>query len=270
MKNVLAISGSDILAGGGLQADLKTFEEYSLFGLNVITSIVTIQQNDFAIHPVALTVLEEQLEAIRQSTTLSGIKIGLIGSSAFLPLIRDFLDQLPPNVPVVLDPVLAFKETAQQAQTTYIETLKTTLFPRAALITPNLKEAELLSGHPVQTIADMKEAAKILKGLGPDVVIKGGGRMPGALAIDLFWDGRKFREFSMPKLASPCVNGAGCTFSSAILSNYILHEDLPVAIERSKRFVYDGIRHGVLLNETYGNVNQGGYRKEKQLNDQIA
>lgn len=254
-KNVLTIAGSDTLAGGGLQSDLKTFENYHLFGLTAITCIAVVKNKQFEINDLPPALLQDQLATIKQALNLSGIKLGLIHDVAALSIVKEFLHDF--KGPIVLDPVMAFKETDQIYSQAYRSGL-IELFPLATIITPNLKEAELLSQQEITNLDQMKQAAQKMIDLGAmSVVIKGGERLAGESASDLFYDGKTYRIFSKPKLNKVTINGAGCTFASAITANLVLGKELQTAIIASKDFVYQSIQNGILLNNGEGNVWHG-------------
>lgn len=251
-KTILTIAGSDTLAGGGLQSDLKTFEDYQIFGLTAITCIAVVKNNQFVINDLPPELLQDQLETIQNSLDLNGIKIGLVHDLESLTLVKKFLQRF--NGPIVLDPVMAFKETEQVYGQTYRKKM-IELFPFVTIITPNLKEAELLARQKITTLEEMEQAAKKLVYLGaPAVVIKGGERLAGKNASDLFYDGRQFEWFSKPKLATTTINGAGCTFASAISANLVLEKPLLTAVKDSKEYVYQAIKKGLPLKNGEGNV----------------
>lgn len=252
-KTILTIAGSDTLGGGGLQADLKTFEQYRLFGLTAITCIAIVENEEFIIQDLSPELLDQQLQTIQSGVDLDGIKIGLIHHPDSIPVIKQFLQKQ--NVPIVLDPVLAFKETTEVYQKRYRDLLMQELFPLATIVTPNLKEAELLSDLVITDETSMQQAAKIIQQQGnTKVVIKGGQRLAGKTALDLYYDGHQFEQFSKPKLTAKTINGAGCTFASAIASNLVLGQSPIKAIQRSKKFVYQAIQHGIVLKNGDGNV----------------
>ncbi len=147
MKRILTIGGSDPFAGGGIQTDLKTFEDFGLFGLSALTSIGVLDTNGrFIPESIPSELFERQLASIDQMTTLDGIKIGLLNSSEAIMVVRDFI-KAKQNIPIILDPVLAFKETESVINQLYISQLIEELFPLVTMITPNLAEAALLSGQ---------------------------------------------------------------------------------------------------------------------------
>lgn len=255
-KTILTIAGSDTLAGGGLQSDLKTFEDYGVFGLTAITCIAVVKSEAFFIRDLPTELLVEQLNTIKHNYQLAGIKLGLIHNTAAILPIKQFLQQF--DGPIVLDPVLAFKETDEVYNNDYKKTLVQELFPLAEIVTPNLIEAELLSEQTISDLETMKQAARKIYQLGPkSVVIKGGERLTGDTAFDLFYDGNQFNILAKPKLVEATINGAGCTFASAITANRVLENDLLTAVEKSKTFVYQAIKNGILLKNGEGNVWHG-------------
>lgn len=251
-QTVLTIAGSDTLAGGGLQSDLKTFENYHLFGLTAITCIAVVKNNQFEINDLSSTLFREQLTTVSENLDLAGIKIGLVHQLDSLDIVKSFIQDF--EGPIVLDPVMAFKETDQVYGQAYLNKL-IEIFPFVTIVTPNLKEAEILSQQRITNLAEMEQAAQKIIALGASsVVIKGGERLSGELASDLFYDGDQFEFFSKPKLTEVTINGAGCTLASAITANLVLGKELVTAISESKEFVYQGIKNGVRLKNGEGNV----------------
>lgn len=242
MNNVLTIAGSDSLAGGGLQADLKTFEEFDLFGVSAITSIASIFKDNVQIETLDEHLLEVQLDSIITQMKLSAIKIGLVGDVDNIQLISDKLNDL--TAPVILDPVLVFKEGSTDCDKSYLQAVKK-LLPKAFVTTPNLTEAEKLSGIQINSLEDMKQAARIIQGQGcPNVVIKGGSRLSGQGAIDYLLMTDSDRVFKNPKVNISTTNGAGCTFSAAVASGLATGNSIEDSVENAKSFVYAAIVHG--------------------------
>nr|MBC9708992.1 hydroxymethylpyrimidine/phosphomethylpyrimidine kinase [Enterococcus sp.] len=167
MKRILTIGGSDPFAGGGIQTDLKTFEDFGLFGLSALTSIGVLDTNGrFILESIPSELFERQLASIDQMTTLDGIKIGLLNSSEAIMVVRDFI-KAKQNIPIILDPVLAFKETESVINQLYISQLIEELFPLVTMITPNLAEAALLSGQALpSSLIEMIHLAKELTASG--------------------------------------------------------------------------------------------------------
>ncbi|KAA8434149.1 bifunctional hydroxymethylpyrimidine kinase/phosphomethylpyrimidine kinase [Weissella paramesenteroides] len=260
---MITIAGSDILAGGGIQADLATFNEYGLFGLSAITSIVTVTKTDFDIHAVPIKVLAEQLASLGQLTDVKGIKVGLLPTVAHIELVSDFLRANGQHIPVVIDPVMAFKETDTINVSELTRAIIEKLLPLATVVTPNLIEAQLLTQQTITSETELLVAAKTLHQLGAQtVVVKGGMRLPGDNATDAIVTDKTQKLVKSQKLMQPFNNGAGCTFSSAIASQLAQGETPLNAISDAKNFVHEGILQGVRLNDAFevGNVWQAARR----------
>ncbi|MDR1521483.1 MAG: bifunctional hydroxymethylpyrimidine kinase/phosphomethylpyrimidine kinase [Streptococcaceae bacterium] len=259
-KKIVTIAGSDTLAGGGLQADLATFHEYGLLAFTAITSIVTESCGNICIYPVAKSILCEQLTTIFSLTDIKGIKLGLLPSVEIIKIVSKLLQENPEMI-VVVDPVLIFKEDVKVDITEIIAAMKELIFPFVDLITPNLLEAELFSKKKINTSLDMKEIAVKLSQYGSkNVVIKGGARILGKDAVDVFFDGNKIHILKLPKILQNTNNGAGCTFASVILAMMVKGVDILASIKQAKVFVYNGIFHGLWIDEKHGNVWQGAQR----------
>ena len=240
LPKVLAISGSDILSGGGFQADLATYSQYGIYGFVAITSIVTTTQDGdgFVITATTLSLFQQQLDSLAD-ITFDAIKIGLLPSVEIAELTLAFIKQHQ-EIPIILDPVLVFKENDDHEITKMKATLLAFL-PYVTVITPNLREASILTGMPIATSADMEIVGRCLYQLGSKhTIIKGGNRMDQILARDLYYDGQAVKTFVKP-LVSNNNNGAGCTFASAIASNLALGTPMVAAIEQSKAFTYQAI-----------------------------
>ncbi|MFV0559359.1 MAG: hydroxymethylpyrimidine/phosphomethylpyrimidine kinase [Enterococcus sp.] len=269
-KQILTIGGSDPFAGGGIQSDLKTFENHHLFGLSALTSIgVQTPGNTFQFFPVEAEVLAQQLASIASEASLAAIKIGYLHTIENIIVVEHFLRQHA-HIPVVLDPVFAFKETATQEQADYIEHICTSLFPFADLITPNLIEASLIAqSETIASISQLNEVAKqIIADYPQNLLIKGGERLDGPTASDfLFLQNQSSPiQFDTPKLSTQTVNGAGCTLSSAIAANLALGNTLVSSVESSKKFVTLCIKTGQKL-QTTGSVWSGGKSWEAQSDE---
>lgn len=262
MIKLLTIAGSDTLSGGGLQADLRTFREYGITGDNVLTCIVTMgrETEEISIGELPISVITDQLkEAEKQLDAYQGIKVGMLANLETAQVVASFLEKVH-TVPIVLDPVLALKEsgltTSQDIVTYFIERL----LPLATITTPNLHEAELLSGiEPIDTVEKMILAGKKIQSYGvPYVVVKGGLRMPGTEAIDVLVTPETEHVYRNPKLHSGCNNGAGCTFASSIAAERVNNDNMREVIQSSKDFVYRSIENGVDFMDGLGNVWQKG------------
>lgn len=259
MQQVLTIAGLDSLAGGGATADIKTLEEFNVFGHVLLTSVVAIDQ-PLLFHDLPLAVIQAQLDSLKKAIDFSAIKIGLIHQVAAIDIVKDFLTTV--DCPVVLDPVLAFKEGDTQFNQSYQFGL-IDLFPYSTLVTPNLEEAQQLAEMTIDSVEDMKRAAKKINALGArQVLIKGGSRIAGDLAYDVLYQQGTYTVLEAPKSSAQTTNGAGCTLSAAIAA--LLAQEVPLeeAVRKAKAFVLAGIENGMPLKNQAGNVNQLAYYRK--------
>lgn len=251
---ILTIGGSDTWGGGGIQTDLKTFENLQSFGLSVLTCIAVEKNEDFVIRSLPAYLIDEQLKTIESSFQLDGIKIGLLSNLETIELVQDFCKRNRGNFPIILDPVLAFKETEQHLQDEYIDKIKK-LIPFADVVTPNLKEMKLLTNYSeIQTISDMeKTCQQLFAETGTPILLKGGTKIAKDSAIDYYMDGKVTQKFDGPISEKKTINGAGCCLSAAICSYLAQGFSMIESIKLSKRFVYEAIENGVSLGAD-GNV----------------
>lgn len=260
MEDVLTIAGSDSLAGGGIQADLKTFEELDVFGVSALTSIASIINNEVILNQINSAVILQQLDSILDQLPIHFAKTGLLGDTAALKIICNKLEQY--DLKLIVDPVLVFKEGDSQIKSDYLDLMKDRLLPLAYVVTPNLEEAKQLSGlSEITTKDDIREAAKRIQKTGcKNVVIKGGNRFPGDQAIDYLRCEEIDYWFEGSKINNLATDGAGCTFSAVITAELATGQSLPEAVNFAKRFVRQGIKKGIKINSQLGSVWQGAYR----------
>ena len=245
LKCALTIATSDSGAGAGIQADLKTFAAHKVYGLSVI-SAVTAQNTRAvtAIECLSPELVTAQLAAIHDDFEVSAIKIGLLGDAANTFQVRDFLAEKYAETPVVVDPVMVSTSGHTFLPPEAVEALKS-LMAGATLATPNLMEAEALSGLTIRSRADRTAAARvILDGGAKNVLVKGGhGQEPEADDLLLGTAGEIW--FPGPRVMTPNTHGTGCTLSSAICANLALGLELPEAVGRAKEYVTLGLRHSI-------------------------
>ncbi|MFD1470900.1 bifunctional hydroxymethylpyrimidine kinase/phosphomethylpyrimidine kinase [Companilactobacillus mishanensis] len=257
MENVLTIAGSDSLAGGGLQADLKTFEEFNVFGLSVITSVANIFPDDLKINVLSPKLLHEQLDSVTSQVKIAACKTGLLGSVENIQLVAEIINEC--QIPVVVDPVLAFKEGTSDNDPDYLEAMKNDLLPLATITTPNISEAEQLSGISISSKEDIQLAATKIQQLGVLNVLIKDGRETGD---DYLLTGIEQHWISSEKLISNTTNGAGCTLSAAITALLSQNKTILESVTIAKKFVHDAIELGVLIDTNSGSVWQGATRKK--------
>lgn len=266
MKKVATIAGSDATGGGGLEADLKTFQEFGTFGLAAITSIVNLDPESGTHHLRVLPVelIQEQIASVFAGP-IDAIKTGLLPSREIIELVNELI---PKNSPLVIDPVIGGKGTQDFIKNDQVLALREKLFPQTLITTPNLREAGILSEMGELTSeAQMQEAARKIALLGvKHVVIKGGARLDTKQTLDLHYDGRNFHRYPHPVIATPYNHGAGCTFAAAITAaiakNYPVEQAIKLAID----FVQAAIAMGEKINPYVGHVWHGAYTHgEKRL-----
>ncbi len=240
---VMTIAGSDSGAGAGVQADLKTFAAFGVYGTSVITAITAQNtQRVTQIMELPPALVAAQMDAVIQDIGTFALKTGMLANAEIIAVVADKIrEHRLPNL--VVDPVMVAKGGDLLLRKDAIATMRSRLIPLATLVTPNLPEAEELTGIPGTRTQNIKDAARCLMDLGAkNVVIKGGhGKGP---AKDIFYDGKKFRELTTPRISTSNTHGTGCTYSAAIAANLAKGEKLEKAVVEAKHFITQAIRMG--------------------------
>ncbi|MGI6092924.1 MAG: pyridoxine/pyridoxal/pyridoxamine kinase [Veillonellaceae bacterium] len=259
----LTIAGSDTSGGAGMQADLKTFQEFGVYGMTALTVIVAQNpHNNWShdIYPLPLETLEAQLETVLNGIGVDAIKTGMLGTVEIINLVTKKLDQYKVKS-VVIDPVMVCKGTDEVLNPESAIGIREYLVPRATVITPNIFEASQLSGISIKSVEDMKNAAVKIHELGAkNVFIKGGAKLGTATAIDLLYDGKDFVTLESPKIDTTYTHGAGCTSSAAITAGLAKGLSVREAIEQAKTFITSAIKHGFPLNSYVGPTCHAAHR----------
>ncbi|PYS97115.1 MAG: bifunctional hydroxymethylpyrimidine kinase/phosphomethylpyrimidine kinase [Acidobacteria bacterium] len=234
MKRALTIAGSDSGGGAGIQADLKTFGALGVFGMSAITAVTA--QNTVAvtrIQKISPDVVAAQIDAVADDIGVDAAKTGMLWSAAIIEAVAAAVKRHRiPNL--VVDPVIVSKSGARLLKENAIATLTSRLLPLAAMVTPNLPEAQTLAGMAVPDAEAMREAARRLHALGPRCVVIKGGHAEGPNVVDLFYDGKDFQELKAERVETRSTHGTGCTFSAAIAA-YLAHGLTPLdAVSRAK------------------------------------
>ena len=239
----LTIAGSDSGAGAGIQADLKTFAAFGVYGTSVITAITA--QNTVGVTKILelpADLVAAQLDAVVEDIGAQALKTGMLANSAIIEIVAEKIREHRLHN-LVVDPVMVAKGGDLLLRPEAIEALRSRLIPLAVIVTPNLPEAEQLTGIPGSRLQDIKESARRIIAMGArSVVIKGGHRK--GPATDIFYDGKKFRELSAPRVRTPNTHGTGCTFSAAIAAGLAKGEKLENAVVQAKRYITQAIRKG--------------------------
>lgn len=247
----LTIAGSDPSGGAGLQADLKTFHRFGVYG-EAVVSLITVQNSRRVSRVEILSgeLVTQQLEAVLEDIPPAAAKTGALGN-------REVIEAVAAagiHCPLVIDPVMISKHGAPLMAADARDALRLLLLPRAALITPNLPEAEALIGMVVATPAQMRDAARRIADLGPHSVLIKGGHLEGA-ALDILYHAGGFHEVSSPRVSTPHTHGTGCTYSAAITALLAIGLELPEAVRRAKAFIAAAISTNPGLGAGSGPVN---------------
>ncbi len=235
---VLVIAGSDSGGGAGIQADVKTITALGGFAMTAITALTA--QNTLgvqAVLPVPTDFIRRQIEVVLQDLGADVIKIGMLGDASVIETVAEVLQELAPDVPVVLDPVMVAKGGQALMADNAVATLTQRLLPVAALITPNLPEAEALTGLRIRSVADMAIAAEAMRGFGARAVLMKGGHLEGDTLTDLMVSGASAEAFSDSRIRTRHTHGTGCTTASAIAAGMAQGLDLRQAVIQARRFV---------------------------------
>jgi hydroxymethylpyrimidine/phosphomethylpyrimidine kinase len=243
MRTALTIAGSDPSGGAGIQSDLKTFAALGVYGVSAVTAITV--QNTLGVEDVsalASDLVAAQIEAVAGDITLHATKTGLLANAAIVEAVSAAIHEL--DLPLlVVDPVLVSTSGARLLDDDGVQALRLELLPRARVVTPNLPEAEALSGRRIRSAADGRDAARRIRDMGPRAVIITGGHASGSEASDLLLDGEVFHEFRVSRVAGRATHGTGCTFASAVAAHLALGRTLPDAAERAQQYVAGAIAH---------------------------
>ena len=233
----LTIAGSDSSAGAGIQADLKTFSAFGLYGLTAVTCVVAETPGRVSkIEPVSAELVRDQIEVLLRGFPVAAIKTGLLFSAEIISEIANVLRK-DRSRPLVIDPVMVATSGDPLLHDDAIGIYERELFPLAALITPNLGEAGRLIGKPIRDLAAMREAGEILTNkYGVPVLLKG-GHLAGDRAIDLLFLNGNVIEFSAPFSRGIATHGTGCTYSAGITAGLAAGLSLEEAVRRAKNFV---------------------------------
>ncbi|GAC1477019.1 MAG: bifunctional hydroxymethylpyrimidine kinase/phosphomethylpyrimidine kinase [Gemmatimonadaceae bacterium] len=253
---VLSIAGSDSGGGAGIQADLKTFDRFGLFGTTVITAVTaqnTRGVTEWLAMPPAL--VKAQLDAVATDLPPAAVKSGMLADVAVVRAVAAGLQEHELS-PYVLDPVMVATSGHPLLASDAIAAIVDDLFPLAALVTPNLDEAGLLLGHAVRTVPDMERAARsLVDGRGARAALVKGGHLSVGAAVDILFDGDQLRTFSHARVETTSTHGTGCTLSAAIAAQLALGATLPAAVELSLDYVHRAIATAPHLGSGHGPLN---------------
>ena len=254
IPTAMTIAGSDSGGGAGIQADLKTFAALGVYGTSVLTAITA--QNTIsvtAVHEIPNEIISAQINAVLIDIGANAVKTGMLASSSIIQCVASELQRRP--VPwLVVDPVMVAKSGDPLLWGDAIEALRTLLVPLASVITPNIPEAEALTGIKIDSDSQTREAARKLISMGAKSVVVKGGHREGP-ATDLFFDGSSFQEFTSPRIETVNTHGTGCTFASAIAAGLARGMTLLDAVALAKDYVTEAIRTSFPVGQGHGPLN---------------
>ncbi|MBQ2898022.1 MAG: bifunctional hydroxymethylpyrimidine kinase/phosphomethylpyrimidine kinase [Clostridia bacterium] len=262
MKVALTIAGSDSCGGAGIQADIKTMTMNGVYAMSAITAMTA--QNTTGVREILQSTplfLRQQIDAIFEDIYPDSVKIGMVSGSELICIIADRLKYYNAKN-VVVDPVMVATSGSSLIKTGAVQTLTDKLFPVATLVTPNIPEAEVLSGLSIKSKDDMKVAAKrIGDTYGPAVLLKGGHNINDA--NDLLYTNGAYRWFKGKRIDNPNTHGTGCTLSSAISSNLAKGYTLETSIQKAKDYISGALSAMLDLGKGSGPLNHAFWLTDK-------
>lgn len=253
---VLTIAGSDSGGGAGIQADLKTFQAFGAFGTSVITALTA--QNTLGVtgvHAIPAAFVRAQLDAVATDLHPAALKTGMLATAEIVEAVADGIE-MHGLEGLVVDPVMIATSGDRLLDAGAERAIVDRLLPRVALVTPNLDEAALLVGRPVDTVADMERAARVLvEQNGARAALIKGGHLPGDEVVDVLFDGASLAQWRRPRVVTHAGHGTGCTLSAAIAAGLAHGRTLHAAVEDGLDFVHRAIEEAPSLGSGSGPLN---------------
>jgi hydroxymethylpyrimidine/phosphomethylpyrimidine kinase len=257
----LTIAGSDSGGGAGIQADLKTFQMLEVYGTSAITAVTA--QNTLGvsgIYDVPLEGIQKQIEAVAGDIGADAVKTGMLSQPEVIELVAEMLSKHKLGK-LVVDPVMIAKGGASLLADSAQSALRKRLLPLAALVTPNIPEAEVITGMRIVTLDDMKEAARrIVDQFGAQAAVVKGGHSSGE-PTDVLYDGKQFHLLTAQRYETRHTHGTGCTFSAAITAELAKGRSLLDAVQTAKQFITQAIRHELGIGAGHGPTNHWAYSR---------
>lgn len=249
----LTIAGSDSGGGAGIQADLKTFAALGVYGSSVITAITAQNTRGvFAVQEIDADVIAKQIDAVMEDIGAGAAKTGMLSSEAIIETVAAGVRKHA-LTKLVVDPVMVAKSGDALLRPEAVSALRERLLPLALVATPNIPEAEVLTGHPLVSDEQMKDAARAIHGMGPQAVVIKGGHRSGD-ADDLLFDGQAFHTLHAERVDTPHTHGTGCTFSAAIAAGLAKGFDVPTAVADAKCYLTAAIREAYAIGSGHSPV----------------
>ena len=250
---VLIAAGSDSGGGAGIQADIKTVTALGGYAATAVTALTAQDTLDVhEIFEVPAAFVARQMEVVLADIGADAIKTGMLHSAPIIAAVADCLEARAPHIPLVVDPVMVAKSGAELLEPSANHALKARLILRASVITPNVNEAEILSGLSIGSVEDMTQAASMLLTLGPQAVLLKGGHLPGDVVNDVLASGDGTEVFESPRIETPHTHGTGCTLASALATGLAQGLALGHAVARARAFVHQALRRAPGLGAGHG------------------
>lgn len=260
IAKALTLAGSDASGGAGLEADLKTFQEFGVYGMTAVTVIVAQSPKDWSheVFPVELSVIEKQMDTILEGIGVDAMKTGMLGTNEIIDIGAHYVKKYKIEN-FVCDPVMVCKGADDVMNPDTVKHLANVLLPLAKVATPNIYEAGFLSGMGnISTVEQLKEAAKRIHDLGVKVVLaKGGAKLDHPKAVDIIYDGKDFTILEGERINTTWTHGAGCSYSAAVTAGIANGHDVQQAIFDAKEFVTAAIKNSFPLNQFAGPLDHG-------------
>lgn len=271
MFNALTIAGSDSGGGAGIQADLKTFQELRVYGMSALTAVTA--QNTLGVQgvfPMDAEAVAKQIQSVGEDIGADALKTGMLFNAEIIEAVSEKINHFGWEK-VVVDPVMIAKGGASLLQQEAVSALKKHLIPVSLVITPNIPEAEVLTGIKISSLEEKKEAAKILLAMGARyVLIKGGHDEGGTESVDVLFDGTEFTSFSSPRVKTKNTHGTGCTFSAAITAELAKGASVYEAVSVAKEFIQAAIEYPLEIGSGHGPTNHWAFNRKKKQESRLT
>jgi len=263
LKQVLTIAGSDSGGGAGIQADIKAMSANGVFAMSVITAITAQNTEEVTdVFELPPSVIAAQIDAVFDDFEVAAVKTGMLSSATIVETVAKMLKPQE-VVNLVVDPVMISKSGHTLLKPDAIEAVKKQLFPLALLVTPNVHEAQQLSGIRITSLAEARRAAKVIHGFGCQHVLIKGGHLIAERATDLLYDGRFFHVYKGEFIETPHTHGTGCTYASAIAAHLARGSSVVDAVQSAKTYVTEAIRHSLAIGHGSGPTNHFYFLAER-------
>ncbi|MEW6325264.1 MAG: bifunctional hydroxymethylpyrimidine kinase/phosphomethylpyrimidine kinase [Nitrospirota bacterium] len=252
IPQALTIATSDSGGGAGIQGDIKAMQANGVFALSVLVAVTAQNTKTVTmVHALPRDIIEAQLDAVFDDFEIGAVKTGMLFSAEIVKIVSNKL-RARSVAQLVVDPVMIAKSGAELLKPDAVERLTRDLLPLAAVVTPNVHEAERLARMEIRSLDDAKEAARRIHRFGCRAVLVKGGHLSASPATDLLYDGKTFTIIPGEFIDTPNTHGTGCTYSAAIAAQLAKGKPLADAVTAAKRYITEAIRHGLAIGHGHG------------------